>query len=118
MWSLTRKEAEHDRWLVADFGFWSWPLPVVGEYTQVRAEIAEVERDLQFAEKKPLLVWRGAAMTGLRELLVNATHDKSWADVHAIQWQDMTRITPESEELSLTIAEHCQYQFVINTEGS
>jgi hypothetical protein len=117
LWTLTRQEEEHDKWLIPDFGYWSWPLDVVGEYTQVRVEMAQVERDLQFVEKKPLLVWRGA-MSQFRENLLNVTHDKSWSDVREIQWLDITRMAPESEESSLTMAEHCQYQFVINTEGS
>lgn len=102
-----------------DFGYWSWPLDVVGEYTQVRTQIRSLEDGLSFADKKPLVVWRGSTQTNLlREYLVNNTRDKTWSDIHEIEWLNMTTMMPGHEELSISMPEHCAYQFVVHTEGT
>jgi len=101
-----------------DFGYWSWPLDVVGEYTQVRTEIRALEEELKFEDKKPLVVWRGSTRTNiLREYLVNGTVGKSWSDIQAIEWRNMTTMMPGDEELSISMPDHCAYQFVLHTEG-
>lgn len=118
VWTLTRREWEDEKWVMPDFGYWSWPLNVVGEYTQVRTEIRDLEDSLSFADKKPLVVWRGSTQTNLlREYLVNATAGKSWSDIQAIEWFNMTTMMPGHAELSITMPEHCAYQFVVHTEG-
>jgi Glycosyl transferase family 90 len=117
-WALTRRAVEEEKWVMPDFGYWSWPLDVVGEYTQVRDEIVDLEETLPFKDKKPQAVWRGAVGTNpLREELINATRGKSWSDVQEIVWLNMTIMAPGSAELSLTMPEHCKYQYVIHTEG-
>lgn len=102
-----------------DFGYWSWPLDVVGEYTQVRTEIRALEEGLRFEDKKPLVVWRGSTKTNiLREYLVNGTIGKSWSDIQAIEWLNMTTMLPGHDELSISMPDHCAYQFAVHTEGN
>jgi hypothetical protein len=96
-----------------DFGYWSWPNDLIGEYTQIRGDIHENEP--VWDKKLPRAVWRGATVTNkLRDDLVKVTRGKSWSDVHEIDWQNGTSM----EILELSMPEHCDYQFVIHTEGN
>jgi len=116
IWVLTRYIDEEDKWVMPDFGYWSWPLDVVGEYSQVRRDIQENEPS--WDSKYGKAVWRGAIATNqLREDLVKAANGKHWSDVHDIVWQNMTTLAPGMEKLSITMPEHCNYQYVIHTEG-
>ncbi len=112
-WVLTRKSGDdHDKWVMPDFGYWSWPAPFMGEYSKLRAEIAVNEG--AWAGKKPKAVWRGATTTNaLRSHLVNATRGKAWSDVQAIVWDKKATL----DEFGLTVPEHCDYQYVLHTEG-
>lgn len=102
---------------MSDFGYWSWPLDLVGGYDEVRREITESEID--FSKKKKQCVWRGAVATnGHREELIRATEGKEWADVKAIVWAGVSEISPEDNDKALSMPQHCQYQFVIHTEGT
>lgn len=99
-----------------DFGYWSWPLELVGSYSQIRAEIMENEVD--WDKKTPKAVWRGAAKTNkLRADLLEATRGQRWADVQEVFWNNRTDLRAESAATALSMAEHCAYQFVIQTEG-
>jgi len=102
---------------MSDFGYWSWPLDLVGGYEQIRREISEVEID--FTSKKKQVVWRGAVSNNknLRGRLVKVTEDKSWADVRDIEWQNATAVTVQDFAMQISMPEHCGYQFVIQTEG-
>jgi hypothetical protein len=87
LWVLTRHVTEEDKWVMPDFGYWSWPIDVIGEYSQVRRDIAENEPG--WREKVPKAVWRGSTKTNvIREVLVNVSKGKSWSDVHEISWEN------------------------------
>lgn len=91
-----------------DFGYWSWPNNNMGEYSEVRREIRDTEP--VWNDKKPLAVWRGAPVTNpLRGALIKASEGKSWSDIKAIDWTNQANF--------LTMPEHCQYQYVVHTEG-
>lgn len=115
-WGLARKEKEEEIWLMSDFGYWSWPLDLVGGYDEIRREISDAEID--FAAKKKQAVWRGALATNEhRPELIRATEGKEWADVKAISWAGVSELTPEDQGKAISMPQHCQYQFVIHTEG-
>lgn len=101
---------------MSDFGYWSWPLKVVGSYEQVRREIADMEID--FALKKKQVVWRGALKTNThRKELINVAKGKQWADIKAIEWSGNRLKSGSDVAKALSMPEHCQYQFVLQTEG-
>lgn len=115
IWALSRTQEKEEKWLLPDFGYWSWPVDLIGGYDQVRREIASSELD--FSSKKKQVVWRGAIKTNtLRRDLIRVTRNKDWADVQAIEWHNSTNVAAASN--SITIPDHCQYQFVIQTEGT
>ena len=102
---------------MSDFGYWSWPLDLVGEYQQIRDEITTSE--LPFEAKKKQVVWRGSVKTNeQRKKLVKLTEGKVWADVQGIEWATATEVQPSDKDKTLTIPENCQYQFLIHTEGT
>lgn len=101
---------------MGDFGYWSWPLDLVGAYDEVRREIVEAEMD--FGEKKKQAVWRGAVATNShRQELIKVTENKEWADVRAIVWAGISDLISEDQAKALSMPQHCTYQFVIHTEG-
>jgi len=112
-WVLTRlADGDHDKWVMPDFGYWSWPGPFMGEYSKLRAEIAANEG--AWDRKKPKAVWRGATTTNdIRGRLVKATRGKAWSDVQAINWAEKATL----DEFGLSVPEHCDYQYVLHTEG-
>jgi Glycosyl transferase family 90 len=114
LWVLTRHINEDgEKWVMPDFGYWSWPGPFMGEYSKLRSEIAENEPD-SWEQKKPQAVWRGATTTNdLRNKLVEVTKGKKWADVKAIFWDNKDNL----EKDGITVPEHCNYQYVLHTEG-
>jgi hypothetical protein len=60
IWVLTRHKDEYDKWTMPDFGYWSWPLDVVGDYTQFRHDVRENE--LSWKENTRMAAWlHGAA---------------------------------------------------------
>jgi hypothetical protein len=116
LWVLTRHVDEEDKWVMPDFGYWSWPIDVIGEYSQVRRDI--VENEPKWAQKVPKAVWRGSTKTNaLREVLVKVAGGKSWSDIHAISWENQTHMALGMDQLSLSMPEHCNYQYVVHTEG-
>ncbi|KAK9440041.1 DUF821 domain-containing protein [Metarhizium brunneum] len=116
IWGLTRKAEDEEIWLMGDFGYWSWPLDLVGSYDEVRRKMAEAE--VKFEQKTKKAVWRGAVATnGHREELIKVTKDKEWADVRAIVWAGISDLVSEDQAKALSMSEHCKYQFVIHTEG-
>ncbi|KAK0112703.1 hypothetical protein ONS95_014440 [Cadophora gregata] len=116
IWALARTASEQEKWLMSDFGYWSWPLDLVGGYDQIRREIADIE--VAFSEKKPQVVWRGAVKTNkFRQDLIRVTNEKIWADVKGILWKDATDLRAQDYGKANSIPEHCLYQFLIQTEG-
>jgi len=116
IWALSRTAKEPQQWLMSDFGYWSWPLKLVGSYDQIRREIGDTE--IEFAVKKKQAVWRGSVKTNrVREDLIRITKGKKWADVSKIEWSSATAVSGHDVVKALSIPDHCQYQFVIQTEG-
>lgn len=116
IWGLTRKAEDKEIWLMGDFGYWSWPLDLVGAYEEVRRKIAKAE--MKFEQKTKQAVWRGAVATnGHRDELIKVTEKKEWADVRAIMWAGISDLVSEDQAKALSMPEHCKYQFVIHTEG-
>lgn len=115
-WALTKHATDGEIWLMPDFGYWSWPLSVVGAYRQVRAEIAASEE--AFENKIRLALWRGAAETNkARADLLTATHGKNWADVAEVHWKNLTAIHDASIPAAISMVDHCAYEFLIHVEG-
>jgi hypothetical protein len=103
-------------WLMPDFGYWAWPEVSISSYRQVRRQIAAVDAEFDnFQAKKKQLVWRGALNTGQeqRERLLEATKNKYWASVRAVDWVDKQSVADNM----LPIEDHCRYMFVGHTEG-
>lgn len=107
-WSLTRTPDKEKLWIMGDFGYWSWSIEPIGAYNEVRMKIAD-EVETVFTDKKPVAVWRGAALNDQRKKLLDIARGKEWADVKEVVWD-------EKPEL-LSIADHCRYMFVLHTEG-
>ncbi|KAH7114504.1 DUF821 domain-containing protein [Dendryphion nanum] len=114
IWALSRLVKDEKTWLMPDFGYWSWPLELVGGYEEIRAEISENEPP--WGNKVAKLLWRGSAKTNsVRADLLRVSKGKIWADVHDVQWKNRTDVG--EEESPVAIPEHCDYQFLIQTEG-
>ncbi|KAL9096838.1 MAG: hypothetical protein Q9165_000802 [Trypethelium subeluteriae] len=116
VWTLRRRVDAKEKWLMPDFGYWSWDLDLNGSYEQIRREIAAIETD--FREKKPLAVWRGAKSNNVRTDLLNVAAGRTWSDVKEIAWPGMTWFRSESQGEFIRIADLCRYKFVIQTEGA
>lgn len=112
VWGFTRQPSWENVWMMPDFGYWAWPTDPVGAYQDVRNQMGQRERFQTFAEKKPRVVWRGATMTEQRQELVKQWGDKPWSDIEAFDWSD-----PEVEKKYLNMPDHCQWQYVLHTEG-
>jgi hypothetical protein len=87
--------------VMPDFGYWSWPIDVIGEYTQVRQDI--IENEPEWTKKVPKAVWRGSTKTNvLREALVNVSKGRSWSDVEEISWENVCLLNPYLQNSCLT----------------
>ncbi|KAH8692488.1 glycosyl transferase family 90-domain-containing protein [Phaeosphaeriaceae sp. PMI808] len=116
IWAFSRHiSLDNSTWVMPDFGYWSWPLELVGEYEQIRKQIRDNE--VSWQQKVPMVFWRGALKTNmpLRSALIRVTKGKAWADVKEVIWKSRTEVSKKSSQLP--IAEHCRYQFLIHTEG-
>jgi hypothetical protein len=114
-WALTRLPIDAQVWLMPDFGYFSWPIDLIGAYEQIRTEITQ--NAVPFEAKTPKLLWRGVLWTNkLRTKLFAATRGKPWADVEEIMWKD-GKIAEEFEKLTITTVDQCDYQFLMHTEG-
>ncbi|KAF2279972.1 uncharacterized protein EI97DRAFT_106454 [Westerdykella ornata] len=102
-------------WVMPDFGYWSWPLELVGEYDQVRLDMRV--REVEWEKKIPKALWRGAVKTNkaIRGALLDVTTGKPWADVQEVKWKSSTQVADGSSAVAM--ADHCKYQFLIHTEG-
>lgn len=118
IWTFSRLAEHEHQWLMPDFGFWSWGLDVVGEYTQIRKQIARNERP--FAEKIPRAVWRGADNSEVRSHLLKVAKDfdSTWADIRPVTWSSRTKMASGSENEAISMPEHCRWQFLMHTEGT
>ncbi|KAF2003412.1 hypothetical protein P154DRAFT_486606 [Amniculicola lignicola CBS 123094] len=113
IWALSRLLMDENTWLMPDFGYWSWPLELVGTYEQIRAEMLASEADWE--DKIPKALWRGAVKTNpVRGTLMEVTRGKSWADVDAVTWKNRTEVAGSN---AVSMVDHCRYQFLVHTEG-
>ncbi|KAF2667922.1 hypothetical protein BT63DRAFT_426771 [Microthyrium microscopicum] len=122
-WALTRKlgDSKHDSiWVMSDHGYWSWPVPLLGEYTQLRKEVEVAEPS--WKDKIPKLVWRGVLGNAkVRDDLIAVTKGKEWSDVRSMTWAGKggtEGATKETEDIALHMVEQCNYKFLMYTEGS
>ena len=91
-WVLDRVDDEAGRaWLMPDFAFSSWPEPYVGAWHDFRCRADAIERNLTWADKTPLLFWRGVTMTDGRRELVEMTDRYDWLDARSIDWSAWRR---------------------------
>ena len=113
-WSWARRKDNPWYWVMPDFDGWAYPDDGVGGYVDFRDQVKDVEAEYKngFADKETKLSWRGslAVNTELREGLVKASKEKSWADVEAIDWRDRSNI--------LAMSDFCRYKYVAHTEGN
>ncbi|KAK8216892.1 hypothetical protein M8818_001855 [Zalaria obscura] len=115
LWVLARTAATEQHWVMPDFGYWSWELDLVGEYSAVRERMLGNEVD--FASKDARALWRGAKNNAVRAALLKAARGRDWADVEEITWRDRTRFMAASQRLAVPMWEHCRYKYLIHTEG-
>ena len=115
VWAYTKQDTPdyYDTWLMPDFGFYSWPEPKTGAYTEVRRTMRKLEADLPFDKKVPKLVWRGARLIDDRAKLLEQSQGKDWADVRSINWED----PKDLEENHVALSEHCRYMFIAHVSG-
>lgn len=115
VWAYTKKDTAeyYDTWMMPDFGFFSWPEPKTGAYTEVRRAMKKLETDTPFEAKIPKLVWRGAPLSEDRVKLLELSKNMDWADVRGIDWGDKEDL----EKSHLTLAEHCRYMFIGHVSG-
>lgn len=116
-WVLARRRNEEEyRWVMPDFGYWSWTLNVVGGYTDIRNQIRENEP--AWEDKIPKALWRGdTGPNPIRPLLIKAAEGKEWSDVKKVGWKDSAHVSEGDREASVSIPDHCFWQFLIHTEG-
>jgi spore maturation protein CgeB len=115
-WALSRLPVDKETWLMPDFGYWSWPLDLVGSYEQIRVEI--IQNQKPWEERVPKILWRGALKTNkVREAMYRITRGKKWADIEEIKWENRTEVSPASAASAISMVDHCDYQYLMHTEG-
>ncbi|KAE8351380.1 glycosyl transferase family 90-domain-containing protein [Aspergillus coremiiformis] len=126
IWSYSKRDEDHNVWLMPDFAYWSWPEVKIGSYKEVRRRIAAVDDGevtvdgrvipgLPFQDKKRQLAWRGSVATNpqVRGKLLKAAQGRSWASIRVIDWDDENDIRFNL----LPMEDHCKYMFLAHTEG-
>lgn len=105
-----------------DFAYWSWPETKVGAYHEVQDNAIRMENSVDnptskawtWGHKIPQLFYRGATLgITMREKLMRITKDKAWANVKSLNWASKGSMTSDLK----TMDEHCQYKYLINTDG-
>ncbi|KAF2747472.1 hypothetical protein M011DRAFT_467553 [Sporormia fimetaria CBS 119925] len=115
IWSLTRRVADEELWLMPDFGFWSWDMPELGSFSEVAAEAIHSEAVQPWERKIEKLVWRGKVTYApkLRHALLDAARGKPWSDVGQVQWGDDASF----QKQFLGPIDQCDYMFIAHAEG-
>ncbi|KAL5452588.1 hypothetical protein PMIN07_008336 [Paraphaeosphaeria minitans] len=115
-WALSRLSDDKNTWLMPDFGYWSWPLDLVGSYEQIRVEMAQ--NQLAWKDRVPKVLWRGALKTNkVRQTMYQATRGKIWADIEEIKWQNRIEVSGGSAASAISMVDHCKYQYLLHTKG-
>lgn len=124
-----RSQDPNDRtFLMPHFSFWAWKLPFVGSMARAATAITKLEKTAypRFIDKIPKAVWRGTSYFNsvhsphLRQNLLAATKDKSWADVQALEWVGGgagNNHQGHNASNALAIEDFCRYRYVLHTEG-
>ena len=107
-WTLCRAPEDEAHWVMPDFGYWAWDNDIVGSYQQLLKEVAE--KPSEFSEKKKLAFWRGTDSNEERHDLLRNTEGKEWADIEGVVWGAPGQL--------VKMADHCDYQYLIQTEGT
>ncbi|SPO29734.1 uncharacterized protein UTRI_05556 [Ustilago trichophora] len=109
--SLDRAPYLEDLWLMPDYGFYSWPEPGIGSYTEHREKVLEVEKAHPWENKIPKLFWRGAMGVGTadRKALLAAAENHEWNDVKPLDWGNRQGF--------VTMEDHCKWKFHAFPEG-
>jgi hypothetical protein len=106
--------------LISDHGYWTWLVPLIGEYTQVRKEIAMKEP--LWENKVPPVVLRGVVeLNEIRRDLLKVAEGTRWNNVRGMNWASpggAEGATEDSKNISLKIADRCYFQYLIYTEGT
>ncbi|KAJ4292583.1 hypothetical protein N0V90_009246 [Kalmusia sp. IMI 367209] len=116
LWALSRLPDDKETWLMPEFGYWFWPLDLVGAYEQIRTEM--LQNKIAWEEKTPKVLWRGALKTNkLRGAMYQATRGKEWADIEEVKWKNRTEVSASSTGSAVSMVDHCAYQYIMHTEG-
>ncbi|GAC74465.1 endoplasmic reticulum protein EP58 [Moesziomyces antarcticus T-34] len=109
--SLDRAPYLVDLWLMPDYGFYSWPEPGIGSYTEHREKTLELENATPWSAKISKLFWRGAMSVGTadRKALLAAAENHAWNDVKPLDWGN--------REGFVSMADHCKWKFHAFPEG-
>jgi hypothetical protein len=115
-WGLTRLPIDKQVWIMPDFGYFSWPLDLVGAYEQIRVEM--IQNQISWEDKEQKLLWRGVLWTNkIRKIMYQVTRNKPWADVEEIMWKDRDQVSSKFSALTIPTSDHCAYQYLMHTEG-
>jgi hypothetical protein len=101
--------------LISDFGYWAWPEPFVNGYREFENQVARVEGEVPWNEKKDQLFWRGNVdMNPERQHLVTLSdqNNETWGNVRHIDWGHL------KEDDRYDMADHCRFKFVAHIEGA
>ncbi|KAF1965793.1 hypothetical protein BU23DRAFT_626883 [Bimuria novae-zelandiae CBS 107.79] len=117
IWSLTRLAIDEKMWLMPDFGYWSWPLELVGNYEKIRTEMKVNE--VEWEEKVPKVLWRGTSKTNkLRGALIRVSQGKGWANIHEVKWKNRTDVVAGSAALSMVDHLATNFSYTLNGEAT
>ncbi|KAJ3164515.1 hypothetical protein HK101_000428, partial [Irineochytrium annulatum] len=112
LWAYTRRRSEQDYWLIPDYGFFSWPEPMMHGIMWNRQFIEHTEPKWEAKEQK--LIWRGAAQNQKpRQNFLDFSKNQTWSDVTELDWGDHHH----RQHVYKSMPDHCKYQFTGHTEG-
>jgi hypothetical protein len=121
-WSFSRSndpKLPGNYWVMPHFSSWSWPKPFIGTLDEALYEIDVIEEETKWEDKIDKAVWRGTGHFNsvgniqMRPQLLDATRDKSWADVEVLKWGT----NGVDAENAIGIEDFCKYKYIIYTEG-
>ncbi|WVQ79560.1 hypothetical protein IAT38_001659 [Cryptococcus sp. DSM 104549] len=130
---LCRTAEQEALWLMPDFGFYSWPEPGVGAYSDVRTSALAFEEQMglrvddqlqvlhsNWENKTQKLFWRGSPMVEVRHDLLRASKDQPWSDVKELNWGAVNQEEAERMKNNGDLrspAEHCEFAYLAHVEG-
>lgn len=117
IWSLSQLASQENKWVVSDFGYFSWPMNgLVGSYEQVRAEISE--REPIWDEKVDKALWRALVKNNeRRKNLIEEAQGKFWSDIRGIEWANAKTLPKTTQKYAVSMVDHYAYRYLLGTEG-